>query len=342
MSFIIQSSNPSVQALSRRQRHVETLCQGIQRVFPLNTEEAIIVWNNLYIPIDYKYELSVIINDLLPFLSCLLTSKNGSYKLGFGVDTIRAIWDIDWDQDQIRINSEWDIAPGNLKELLNKHNSIELNRDAFLAEWKKLLETIITSINKANILIKNQYEWEQILEIYSKISNYGYYYSVFTYQPDIDLTERLKTLSNSWFPRESTSPEALQNLAEIYHLCLPNDYQQIMQQFGGGRLEGKNSVIDLETIETLADRSYHEDFRKYVPNLFVIGHDTEEGIYFYDPSDWIGYGAYSVFFWPLPEDGIADIVFVGQNLTEVMTKIINDIDFLYMPNLESDMFLSSF
>ncbi len=339
MSFFIQVSNPTVQTLSRRQRYTDSLSGAIQRAFPLVTESAFMIWNGLYIPINYKYELSIMVDDFLPFLSQLLNSDNGSYKLGFGVDTFRAIWTIDWEQDILRINSEWDIVTGNLKYLLNKHNSIELNRDDFLAEWKKLLETIITSIRKANISIKNQDEWEQIVNIYSAITNYGYCYSVFKYKSNVDLTENLKTLSNMWFPKEASSQEVLQSIADTFQLYLPQDYQQIMQEFGGGRLEGKNSVIDLEPLETLLDTTYHEEFRKYVPNLFVIGHDADEGIYFYDPSDWIGYGNYSVFFWPLPEDGIADAIFVGQDLTEVMTKIINESNLLYLPNIESDVFL---
>ncbi|BAY41833.1 hypothetical protein NIES2111_62290 (plasmid) [Nostoc sp. NIES-2111] len=84
MSFYIQVSNPIF--LYSPSEIVSDLAEAIQVIYPMETEKAFIIWNHTYIPLSYKYNLSVIIDDILPMLSDLTSQKK--VHLDFFLDQI--------------------------------------------------------------------------------------------------------------------------------------------------------------------------------------------------------------------------------------------------------------
>ena len=133
MNFHIQVSNPLF--LSSSSEIVSDLAEAIQVVFPIDTEDAFIVWNYTYIPLGYKYDLSVIIDDLLPMLSDLITQKEGSYRACFGSDTFNAEWNLEWYDEKLYIAAKWNNLAGNLVNMTSSScSSLETKINIFLSE----------------------------------------------------------------------------------------------------------------------------------------------------------------------------------------------------------------
>ena len=56
MAFYIQASNPRfIESISYE---VESLSDAVESIFPLNTENAFLVWNYISVPLSYKYDIS--------------------------------------------------------------------------------------------------------------------------------------------------------------------------------------------------------------------------------------------------------------------------------------------
>ena len=58
MNFYIQASNPRALKPSFIE---ENLSAAIESVFPMNTENAILFWNHIAIPLSYKYDISYMV-----------------------------------------------------------------------------------------------------------------------------------------------------------------------------------------------------------------------------------------------------------------------------------------
>ena len=79
LNFYIQASNPRFQ--DSINIYDESLSDAIESVFPLNTENAILVWNYISIPLSYKYDISYMIEDILQLLDELQNIGNCETRL---------------------------------------------------------------------------------------------------------------------------------------------------------------------------------------------------------------------------------------------------------------------
>ena len=52
MIFAVQVSNP--EASGKLESDDESFQEAIESLFPLHTEYAFIIWNNVYVPLSYK------------------------------------------------------------------------------------------------------------------------------------------------------------------------------------------------------------------------------------------------------------------------------------------------
>ncbi|MGB0384888.1 MAG: hypothetical protein ACPGWR_08710 [Ardenticatenaceae bacterium] len=166
MQFHILASNPIVtKPLNHSadiiysddiRRIVEDLSEAIESIFPMDTKDAFLVWNGAYIPINYKYDLSVLIDDLLPLLSEILNENSGSYEVEWGSDTFSADWTLDWDEERITIMAQWHEVLADIESLRN-NSKIEMDLNNFLYEWQGLLRKVIDALKLVDIeLIDNE------------------------------------------------------------------------------------------------------------------------------------------------------------------------------------------
>ena len=59
MHFYIQTSNPYI--ANKTNADDNKLSEAIESIFPMDTEELILFWNHVGIPLSYKYDISYMI-----------------------------------------------------------------------------------------------------------------------------------------------------------------------------------------------------------------------------------------------------------------------------------------
>ncbi len=174
MNFYIQTSNPHV--LSLTNAHDNSLSEAIESVFPMCTEELILFWNHVGIPLSYKYDISYMIDDILKSLQHIQAQKSGELLIHWLPDTFRADWKMEWYGETISIYANCESLKGDLQNVLINSKEIEILKKDFISEWKMLLEILISALNKNgyDILIKEQYN--MLVNIFDDIEEYGILY----------------------------------------------------------------------------------------------------------------------------------------------------------------------
>jgi hypothetical protein len=174
MSYWIQVCNPV--ALHRVGGTAGDLSEAIEAIFPMITEDALIVWNHEYIPLNYKYDFSAIIDDLLPMCSSLLGQAHGTYKVSFGSDTFNSEWLLKWFDGKLFVTADWSSVVGSLEAVRSNCSDLETTIDHFLSEWKGVFKKIIIALEQSNIEIVDSKSYGMMREIDAAIKNSGYLY----------------------------------------------------------------------------------------------------------------------------------------------------------------------
>ncbi|MBO4458225.1 MAG: hypothetical protein J5802_10940 [Butyrivibrio sp.] len=175
MNFFIQVSNPKY--LHRiSDEDIKNLSDAVEDSFPLKTEDAFLVWNHIYVPLSYKYDISYMIEDIVKMLKGLLENEKGSINICWLPDTFRCDWKIEWNAGEINILSHWDCTVGDLEELLNNDNSVKMPAEQFLNEWKKILELIVVALKHNGYSKKNCKGLDELITVYENITDVGVLY----------------------------------------------------------------------------------------------------------------------------------------------------------------------
>jgi len=176
MQFAIQVGNPTI--LRPQTTLLPDLAYAIEELFPMDTEDAILYWNWIPVQIGYKYDLSMLIDKLLPLLSTVLCASKGSYQASWDDSSFYGYWYLEWDEHQMTIEAEWLAAAGNYQALLNSRDKLRISKDAFLREWKGLLRKLIEAINVTGVQIEAQEEFETLCRIEAAIPAFGKLYQL--------------------------------------------------------------------------------------------------------------------------------------------------------------------
>lgn len=134
------------------------------------------VWNHVYVPLSYKYDISVMLEDILLMLDTLLSESIGSFNVLWPSNTFAAEWQMSWTQDALVVASVWVSVVGGTKELLNDLGNLEISKSAFLAEWKMLLRTLIKNLELTGPASHLEKEVERMRSIERRIECVGVLY----------------------------------------------------------------------------------------------------------------------------------------------------------------------
>ena len=164
MNFIIQLSNPTIE--SEVPTAVSDFSEAIEALFISNTEDAILIWDNIPIRLNYKYDISVIVDDLVPLLEQLSSnSEQGNHVIYFASSSFSTEWSLEWVNSLLKINSRWYTIVGNYEELLNEHGTIELTINEFLGEWKPLLQKLFNLVRRHHIKLEDPYTFKRLSKV---------------------------------------------------------------------------------------------------------------------------------------------------------------------------------
>ena len=174
MSFRIQVCNP--QFCRNEDDEVESLRDAVEASFEWPTEDAIFQWNQVCFRVEYKYDLSVLVEDVLDMLQCLLSSSQGQRTIVFGSDTFNARWNMHWSAGHLSIRPIWRSMAGPKELPAAVRETLEVEIGEFTAEWKLLLLKIIEALKASGFWVNCEEEFRRLREIESKISNVGQLY----------------------------------------------------------------------------------------------------------------------------------------------------------------------
>jgi len=133
MTFIIQTSQPKNNGEFCKED--KELSEAIETIFPMMTEESLILWNTIYVPLNYKYDVSYIIEDVLHMLRAMReVPTSGELQINWPSNTFSTVWNLIWSEKKLAINSNWYSVLGHTEQLLNKESRIEINLSDFVCE----------------------------------------------------------------------------------------------------------------------------------------------------------------------------------------------------------------
>lgn len=349
MSFVIQSGCPAVVTLSRRKRTVANLSGAIQRIFPSSTERAYIIWNGIPVSLDYRYDLCVMIDDILFLLKRLLAEEEGTQHVCFASQgTFEADWQVRWTQKTIEVKSDWKNVQGQIQNLLNQqknqNNAISMEKTAFLCEWKMLLLVVVSALENSSIVVKNEDEVSQLRETAAALPQKGVLYEAVQHVPPSPeyIADVLQNVAaNQWQSDSLVSEMELQTLMEKQGIVLPQNYQYLLRHHGAGTLTGSKATVHLKPVTALNKDTTHEEMRRCVPGAFVFADDAGEdnpGLFFYDTLDWVGYGQWSVLLWPWSDGELSDLIYVAADVSNALIQAAQGVSLVDLPSLDNDMY----
>jgi hypothetical protein len=138
--FSIQVSNPiSISILNNEDESIE---DAIESIFTLDSEYAFIIWNHIFIPISYKCDVSVMINDIIIMVNEIEKNVTGTLEIHWPSNTFSAVWEMKNDPADIWIDATWNNTLGGLLEILRTRASVNLPKAVFCYEWKKIIAFI--------------------------------------------------------------------------------------------------------------------------------------------------------------------------------------------------------
>lgn len=174
MTFCIQASNPKI--IVEFDETDDNLSAAIETIFPMTTEDAIMVWNNIHIPLSYKYDIGYMLDDIINMLKLLRENSTGELKISWLPDTFRSDWVLRWEDNIVKIEASWEDIIGDLTDMLNKNSNITISKQDFIYEWKKPLSIVISGLEKCSYNVNNVQNMVELIREVSMIDDLGILY----------------------------------------------------------------------------------------------------------------------------------------------------------------------
>ena len=144
--FKIQISNPI--STKDRNEDIGSIAAAIQSIFPLENEYCFIIWDHIFIPVSYKYDISIMIKDIFRIITNI--KKEEKYlEIHWASNTFFSLWKMEFTSHSVMIESTWITVLGELTDLLKKKPRLEVNKQEFLKEWTTLALFVNNKLEEA-------------------------------------------------------------------------------------------------------------------------------------------------------------------------------------------------
>lgn len=169
-----------VEGIAAEGKRFGTLEKAYRRIFRRNLESAVLLWNGLPVKLNYTDDLPAMVS---PLIDVLWNVQNPEARPGDAYDfqspTLRTHWHIDADQESVTIDSFWEEVPGHYEAALNQLGLVRMRREAFLSEWKLLLQQMLQAFEDAEAILTRQEarnQLQKLREIEANIAERGRFY----------------------------------------------------------------------------------------------------------------------------------------------------------------------
>ena len=127
-------------------------------------------------PLNYKYDVSFMIDDLMDLLDRLLAEESGHMRIEWPSTTFFAKWEVGWTPEQVQIESQWESVRDYLLEPLNQSGPVRVGKKAFSAEWSRLLEIVMESLKSSGYRTEVLPGMTELQNLLSSSQGRGYLY----------------------------------------------------------------------------------------------------------------------------------------------------------------------
>lgn len=160
--FRIQISNPIT--INKRNRDNSDIVSAIQSIFPLDNEYCFINWDHIFIPLNYKYDISIMIKDIIRIITFI--KKEEKYlEFHWASNTFFALWKMECTSNSVIIESTWKCVLGEVTDLLKKKPILVVDKQEFLNEWTTLALFVKNKLAEAGYNSTNLEDFNEFASI---------------------------------------------------------------------------------------------------------------------------------------------------------------------------------
>lgn len=174
MEVFIQAGNP--RTTGEFDPEDQSLGEAVETCFAVNTETALLSWSSTLVPLDYKYCLSTLLEDILLMLNTLIDNDQGRFENHWPSNDFRSQWVMRWRDDELTITAKWEAVVGNTEAILNRTGPLNLSKLEFVREWKAVLERIIDGLDTCGYDVHAITAIADLKATHQRIDDYGVLY----------------------------------------------------------------------------------------------------------------------------------------------------------------------
>lgn len=142
--FALQLGVPALVAV--HDESDSTLSDAVQTVFPLD-ERVFLKWNGLTFSLSYKYDISLMLEDLVEMVLAVGKTGSGMFQVDWPSSGFPFHWTVRWNVSEVEIHAQPRHEPGAID--LSGHERVRVDRRAFLGAWQALLGTVLSCLEGA-------------------------------------------------------------------------------------------------------------------------------------------------------------------------------------------------
>lgn len=142
--FYVQAGNPEFRTATIRS---DSLGDAVEEVFIFPTESMVLFWNGCCFPLGYKYDMSLMVDDLLSLLQSVSGAGAGQASVEWPTNGYACAWDVGWAGSRLRVRCVPRTDFGVMKAFVDANPVVELTKTNFLSEFTRPLEIVRNAVS---------------------------------------------------------------------------------------------------------------------------------------------------------------------------------------------------
>jgi hypothetical protein len=149
----------------------------------------------------------------------------------------------------------------------------------------------------------------------------------------MSLVERLNQLPARVFHHAPPSQEEIVEIEAVTGFKLPADLREVVEWSNGLSIRSGKTNFSMMNAYDLAYSPSEPHFDEGLPGMFILGTDNGGAVFYADPNNQVGLGAWAVYLVRMSEMGIPHSMFVGGNFTEAIEALLAETDIFQRPQV---------
>ena len=150
----------------------------------------------------------------------------------------------------------------------------------------------------------------------------------------MSLVDRLKQLPTTKVEHVPPASDAeIEEIESVTGFELPADLRELLAWSNGLEIKSSKTKFSMSNAYDLAYTSSEPHFEEDLPGMLILGSDNGGSVFYADPKNQIGRGAWAVYLVRMSEAGIPHSIFVGASFTEAIDTLLAETDLFKRPEL---------